>query len=81
MSRTTLVVGLTIVIAWCWTSPAPATLYIYEPFNYSFYVTGIPIYSQVYDGSTNPRRSWQFAANDPTKTVGISIANGGFRRI
>ena len=41
--RTALITALTIVATWFWTSPAPAALYINEPFAYSAYVAGFPL--------------------------------------
>jgi hypothetical protein len=78
MKRTALLAVLTFVVTWSWTSPAPATLYIYEPFNYSYYVAGIPLNGQVYDGSTSPQRIWRLAANSSStsRTAGLTIGNG-----
>jgi hypothetical protein len=74
MKRSPLLAGLAIIVAWSTASPALATLFINEPFNYSFYVTGIPIRGQFYNGSTD--RIWQLAASSPNNTAGIAIGNG-----
>lgn len=76
IKRAALITALTIVATWSWAPPAPATLYINEPFKYSFYVSGIPLNGNIYDGSTSPPRAWRLAASSASRTAGITIGNG-----